>query len=107
MLEGTVNDKLAALEIILTCPLWPHRHELTESGMALHDVMVEGGKAYALLVAKADFTGALTILGQWGGIANALMDDPAAIDTDGRNKMIAVWKHYADAVGIDFTKTKE
>lgn len=95
--------QLDALEIVFTAPLWPRREDLTPAGMALHDAIVRWAKPYVVARAMGRYWLATRLLARSAPLLHALMDDRAAIGTDARRLMLAVWLHYARAVA-DFSK---
>lgn len=104
--------KMDALTIIFTSPQWPARSKLTDAGKALWDKLSEGEhgsylKQYCLDIVDCNFTAAIEKATAWTPLLNAFMDDPAAIGTEERVMMLAVYKHYVDAIGVDFTKLQD
>jgi hypothetical protein len=61
-------------------------------------------KEYCIKVANADFQAAFEHASKWTPAVNALMDDPDAVNTEGRRMMLAVFKHFIDALGVDFER---
>ncbi|WP_422923203.1 hypothetical protein [Singulisphaera sp. PoT] len=104
-----INIKLAALEIIISAPLWPRRDDLQESGCRLHDAILEKAKSYALAIAEEQWRTAYAIAGSWSALANEFLDstkinadDPS--EREANNRILAVFKHYLDAADVELSK---
>lgn len=104
-----MGQTLDALTIIIACPLWPRRGLLSPSGIRLHDSMVDGAKPYAKLVASGDAEGSLEYCNRWSGLADEFMETTLINDSDesvaeANRRMLAVYKHYLDCWGCDWTQ---
>jgi hypothetical protein len=101
-----IARKIAALEIILTAPLWPKREHLPDAGQALFDMIVADAKSYAGAISDNDFTAALVILNKWAGAFNAFIDTTLIAGNEPCERMVLVFRHYADSFGADFNAIK-
>ena len=97
-----LGRKMGALEIILTCPPWPKREDLTETGQRLFDLMVADAKPYALSIVDDAFGDALVTLCRWSAALNTFIDATMISGNPPAERMVEVYRHYADAFGTDF-----
>jgi hypothetical protein len=93
------------LEIILSSPLWPHRHLLSESGQAFHDAMVADAKPFARAVAEERYSDAWRVLGGWSALGHSFIDSTLINDPDeavatANRLLLGVYRHYVDAMGV-------
>ncbi len=92
------DSKFLALEIILLSPLWPKRNDLSPAGQALFDRIITDAKPYALAVTSGRFDEALALASGWTSLVNVLIDGERIERNEPAQRMLAVYRHYADAL---------
>jgi hypothetical protein len=92
------DAKFAAISIILLCPVWPHREQLTQTGQALHDRIVDDAKPYAGLISECRFSEALQIAINWSPFINDFIDNNIIQNNEENNRMVSVYVYYMNCV---------
>lgn len=85
-------QKIHALEIILTCPLWPRREQLTHH--SLYAAMLANGKEYALAIAEERYKEAFEMASTWTNPLGKFLDNVKVSGDEAAQKMVAVYNHY-------------
>ncbi len=98
--------KLDAIEIILTAPLWPKKETLPESCVALYDEMLNGARKFALDVVSLDFESALKTIGLWTRHIDKILESDVICNNEPILKLLSVYQHYCDALGINFKEIR-
>lgn len=92
-----LNEKLAVLEIILTAPIWPHAYELTPEGIRLYDAILKDAKQYAINMVEGNNEEIISTLTKWSKLIDPIFENMHVIDNKPTQKILAVYKHYADS----------
>jgi len=93
-------EKTGALEIIFSAPVWPRLDELEEHGRKLHSKIYNDAKPYSLNIARGEWRLAFDILGGWTPLVNKLINNVKINEHPPSEKMLQVYLHYADALGV-------
>jgi glycyl-tRNA synthetase beta subunit len=98
-----MNSKIAALEIIFLAPLWPKREMLSESGMVLHDAIVETAKPYAMALVSEKYEDAFAIASKWTKPLNDFIDNTHIGQDENNHRMLRVYDYYVSQIA-DFSR---
>lgn len=99
---AAMASTLGALEIIISAPPWPRRGDLSESGQALHDKIVDTAKPFSRAIAEERFDAALQIAATWTEVLNAFLDQTRVVGHEPSERLIRVYRYYMDQIADFF-----
>lgn len=94
---------LDALGIIFGAPPWPRREDLSETGQALYDKIVDTAKTVARAISESRFDDALAVLATWTPLLNAFLDRTRVVGHDPSERLVRVYRYYLNQVA-DFSQ---